>query len=99
MPASTHESNILHAYRLWNYLVYMCADCKLTVAPDKLVALSRIASKFRPIIYKEVKRNEYLAGLWRYNMKHQLLWSSTTYASNAAPRHQYIERRLGPGLL
>jgi hypothetical protein len=86
MPANTHESSILHAYRLWNYLIYMYASCKLTVASDKLVALSGIASKFRPVMCREVKGNEYLAGLWRYQMEHQLLWNSTTYASTAAPR-------------
>jgi hypothetical protein len=29
MPVNSHGSNISHAYRLWNYLVYMYASCQL----------------------------------------------------------------------
>ena len=58
------------AYRPWEYIVSIYATCGLSKEEDKLVALSGIAKEMQRLL-----KDEYLAGLWRRTLVHDLLWN------------------------
>ncbi len=53
----------------WVYLVEYYSTKKLTYDTDKLAAISGIANGLQ-----KVTGDEYLAGLWKEDLRHQLLW-------------------------
>ena len=57
-------------YALWYSIVVACSNCQLTNGDDRLPSLSGLASRFR----SKLKGDEYLAGIWRGDMVHGLLW-------------------------
>jgi Heterokaryon incompatibility protein (HET) len=57
------------AYNNWRALVELYTDTALTKPEDTLVALSGVAK-----IMQRVTRDEYIAGLWKENLAHDLLW-------------------------
>ena len=59
----------LHAYHLWNKIVTLYTAGDLTVASNKLVALSGLAKKMQIML-----QDEYLAGLWKGTLASDLLW-------------------------
>jgi len=56
---------------MWDTVVRHYSLCNLTMNRDKLVAISGVAR-----LIQHETRDEYVAGLWRTDLKHQLLWSS-----------------------
>lgn len=58
-------------YYWWKVIVGTYAHCKLTNGRDKLPALSGIARKFSTLT-----EDDYLAGLWRNDVRLGLLWQS-----------------------
>jgi hypothetical protein len=56
----------------WRVVVETYSGCNLTFEKDKLVAISGIAR-----MMKEDLKCEYLAGMWRKDLEHQLLWKIT----------------------
>lgn len=58
------------AHFLWWRIVRSYVRCDLTVESDKLLALSAIAKRMRPIL-----QDEYVAGMWRRYLEAELLWS------------------------
>ncbi|KAK7976530.1 hypothetical protein PG989_014993 [Apiospora arundinis] len=60
----------LDAFVLWSEIVHQFSKGQLTFAEDKLVAVSGLASR----MHKHI-RSDYLAGLWRKHLPHQLLWT------------------------
>ena len=60
----------LNNYDLWSNIVLAYTRCDLTMASDKLVALSGIANMMRT----RMGNDEYLAGLWGKWLPYQLLW-------------------------
>ncbi|KAL9593413.1 MAG: hypothetical protein Q9219_007564 [cf. Caloplaca sp. 3 TL-2023] len=64
------ESSLkLHAYHVWNKIVAAYTAGELTVASDKLVALSGLARKMQILL-----QDKYLAGLWKGTLSSDLLW-------------------------
>ena len=57
-------------YALWYSIVVACSACQLTNGDDRLPSLSGLATRFQ----SRLKRDEYLAGIWRGDMIHGLLW-------------------------
>lgn len=53
----------------WVTTVQLFSRCDLTLSKDKLIAVSGMAQSLAPDM-----RCEYLAGLWRKDLEHQLLW-------------------------
>lgn len=53
----------------WGTVVKAYSQCNLTVASDKVVALSGVVDYLRPKL-----KNEFCAGLWRSQMEMQLCW-------------------------
>ncbi|KAL7755761.1 hypothetical protein ACKLNR_014288 [Fusarium oxysporum f. sp. zingiberi] len=61
-----------HEFMQWVALVKLFSRCSLSYSSDKLVAISGMAQTLAP------KLNcDYLAGLWRKDLEHQLLWKVT----------------------
>jgi hypothetical protein len=58
------------SYRVWNAIVRTYSRTALTVAGDKLIALSGIAKYMIPIT-----GDEYVAGMWRKYLESALLWN------------------------
>jgi hypothetical protein len=56
-------------YHEWRTVVELCSRMKLTSPTDVTVALSGLAQ-----LVHNATGDEYLAGLWRNNIAHQLLW-------------------------
>jgi hypothetical protein len=54
---------------LWDYVAFEYSRGKLSNPDNKLPTISAIASEFYRIF-----GNQYLAGLWRENLTHDLLW-------------------------
>lgn len=65
----SQSSRNLHAYHLWNKIVTLYTTGDLTVASNKLVALSGLAKKMQIML-----QDEYLAGLWKVTLASDLLW-------------------------
>jgi hypothetical protein len=65
----------------WRALVEAYSGCKLTFEKDKLIAISGIARMMEDDI-----DCEYLAGMWRKDLEHQLLWKVTKPMKNARHR-------------
>ena len=64
------DSSQRSVYALWYSIVVACSNCQLTNGDDRLPSLSGLASRFR----SKLKGDEYLAGIWRGDMVHGLLW-------------------------
>jgi len=56
---------------------------RLTYPKDKLVALSGLARRFQEVYPEALRADDYLAGLWRPNIIHQLLWTVSREATLA----------------
>lgn len=54
----------------WYSIVSEYSNCQLTLAEDKLPALSGLASRFQAIT-----KDEYIAGHWRINLEQSLFWT------------------------
>lgn len=57
------------ALEAWGILLHNYTRCSLTVERDRLVAISAVAKELSQLL-----GNEYLAGLWRKHLPHELLW-------------------------
>lgn len=57
-------------YVIWNRIISAFSETLLTVATDKLIALSGIAKQMRPT----VNNDTYVAGMWRKHLESALLW-------------------------
>jgi hypothetical protein len=66
-----HSSAMEHAHQMWQHLVTTYSTCELTYGKDKLVAISGMAS----FIERNLHLSDYYAGLWKYKILDQLLWS------------------------
>lgn len=66
---SLRESEQRQIHRQWCLLVESYTACQLTVRTDKLVAFSAIARRMASNL-----QDEYLAGMWRRSLEHDLLW-------------------------
>ncbi|KAK4163275.1 HET-domain-containing protein [Cladorrhinum sp. PSN259] len=67
-------------HRKWCDIVRAYTECKLSYGSDKLVAIAGLAQ-----MISGVMKCQYLAGLWRKDLEHQLLWKVIS-PSPAAPR-------------
>ncbi|KAL9019545.1 MAG: hypothetical protein Q9185_003165 [Variospora sp. 1 TL-2023] len=65
----SRSSPNLHAHHIWNKIVAAYTAGELTVASDKLVAITGLAVRMQSLI-----QSEYLAGLWRDTLSSDLLW-------------------------
>lgn len=66
-------------WQAWQRIVEQYSKRNLTVAGDKLPAISGIASKIR-----KATHSDYLAGLWKGNLASDLLWHTTPLVPNGA---------------
>lgn len=76
MQSSTAKSGhdeecnyFVKSYTGWSQIVCNYSDCDLTQLRDKLIALSGIAKEVQKLV-----KDEYLAGLWRDTLVHDLQW-------------------------
>ncbi|KAL8654595.1 MAG: hypothetical protein Q9210_001408 [Variospora velana] len=65
----SRSSPNLHAHHIRNKIVAAYTAGELTVASDKLVAITGLAGRMQALI-----QGEYLAGLWRNTLSSDLLW-------------------------
>ncbi|ETS83879.1 hypothetical protein PFICI_05755 [Pestalotiopsis fici W106-1] len=63
--------NEFEARKAWNHIVELYSNCQLTKKSDKLVAISGLAQALQESIH-----DDYICGLWRKDLHHQLLWVS-----------------------
>lgn len=68
-------------YEVWQVLVQRYSATHLTNPLDKLIALSGIAKLMSTFI-----QGTYVAGMWRENLKRDLLWSKTDISTYGTPR-------------
>jgi hypothetical protein len=73
---------------LWVAVVQAYSVAHLTYASDKLVALSGIAKHVQALL-----QDEYVAGLWRGNFSHQLLWECRIPFSQLDFQHRFSTYR------
>ncbi|MCJ1403056.1 hypothetical protein MMC11_006279 [Xylographa trunciseda] len=76
-----------NAFKLWGRIVYAYTSGALSRESDKLIAISGIAARMREII-----DDEYLAGMWRRHLAHQLLWQVRRLEKHV-PRTRPLEYR------
>lgn len=69
-PFIQHVSNV---QRQWTEVVEAYSGCALTFPQDKFLAISGMAHTMAPEM-----GCAYLAGMWRRDLEHQLLWKVTT---------------------
>ena len=69
----------------WDTAVQAYSRCSLTRPEDRLVAMAGIARQMQPVI-----QDEYLAGIWKQQLPHGLLWSLT----NIVGREFVVKRPL-----
>lgn len=76
----------------WWHLVEIYSNRQLTNGSDKLPALSGIASRLQQCI-----DDEYLAGLWRKSLPHDLGWRTRPWQLQCAPQmSQHAARYVAP---
>jgi hypothetical protein len=80
-PEERKSLKLEEIYKRWASVVNKYSRGSLTFPTDKLVALSGIAEKFRSLLNTDT----YLAGLWRGDLRNQLLWHVAP-GSKALPR-------------
>lgn len=56
-------------YRKWNWIVFHYSRMKLTMADDKLIALSGLAKDMQNCL-----NDRYLAGLWERDLAADMMW-------------------------
>jgi hypothetical protein len=59
-------------YDFWAKVISVYTTGNLSHEEDKLVAISRLATRFKGLL----RDADYLAGLWKWNIVHQLLWET-----------------------
>ncbi|MCJ1405547.1 hypothetical protein MMC11_008775 [Xylographa trunciseda] len=69
----------------WNGIVELYANCKLTVASDKLVALSGLANHMKRRL-QELRpgTHRYLAGIWEQKLHESIAWNVRSPAQRAS---------------
>lgn len=72
-------------YSNWIPIVHLYTSADLTYRTDKLVALSGIARAAQ-----EESNDQYLAGLWRQNIEHQLCWRKFSHSSRLPQSERYL---------
>ena len=82
--AELGESAMERLMGAWAYIVSAYTYGGLTFGSDKLVAISGLARQMRKVLDAEAE--DYLAGLWRYQLARQLLWSTSNQAENKQVR-------------
>ena len=93
MPTSTttNPENILS---LWNSLVRKYSHCNLTYITDKLVAVSGLGKEIRKALTLCTQGTSldtmYLAGLWRFRLESQLLWTRSVQTPLKPRPKEYI---------
>lgn len=70
-PGSVWEVGRPNPYGIWGYIVRQYTRGELSKPGDKLVAISGIAKLMQRYLGGE---DEYVAGLWKRHLVHQLLW-------------------------
>ncbi|KAL6707990.1 hypothetical protein ACN47E_003664 [Coniothyrium glycines] len=79
IPRAVASKKSEAVWRAWQRIIEQYSKRELTVAGDKLPAISGIASKIR-----KATHSEYLAGLWKSNLASDLLWHGS-YAAGRGP--------------
>jgi hypothetical protein len=64
------DNQDLYTYKLWYEIIKIFTNSSITKSGDKLIALSGIANLMR-----NIRKDEYIAGLWRRGIIRQLLWT------------------------
>ncbi|KAF2095806.1 HET-domain-containing protein [Rhizodiscina lignyota] len=77
------NSDRMEIFSLWRDMVARYSECSMTHQRDKLVALSGLASRIG-----EMLESPYLAGLWKVNLIHDLLWKMDRSFSGLQPSPQ-----------
>jgi hypothetical protein len=72
----------LNAYQIWDMIVKAYTNANLTHGSDKLIAISALARHCQTQLGLE---GDYLAGLWRRHLGHQLLWKTHPYLKGTRP--------------
>lgn len=67
---NNHRKPYRHTWATWHKIIASYTRCAITRPSDRLVAISAIARH-----WKSRTRSEYLAGLWKDNLIHDLGWS------------------------
>ncbi|PMD19841.1 HET-domain-containing protein, partial [Hyaloscypha hepaticicola] len=71
---------------LWDSLVTMYSDKKVTYAPDRLLALESLARVFHKVL-----QDDYMAGMWRSGFPESMAWyRSGIHDSSKETHHIYI---------
>jgi hypothetical protein len=84
---SVTETSVQHVINAWCWQVRRYSSGRLTKRTDKLIAMSGIAKVFRGFF----EGSDYLAGLWKHDLVHQLAWSRKVGPfTSGTPHHEYI---------
>ncbi|KAH7233736.1 heterokaryon incompatibility protein-domain-containing protein [Fusarium redolens] len=70
----------------WWRIVKEYSGRRLTVASDKLPAISGVANAFNSQLSNSQSINMYLAGIWRQNLTRDLLWRASARGQVTKPR-------------
>lgn len=83
--AEPNPDPIQQALSEWRRIASHYAACRLTVASDKLVALSAVAQDMQLLLLEQGLDSRYYAGIWAFEMPTGLLWQTVEGASAARP--------------
>lgn len=70
--------------KMWRQIMIQYSKTRLSFSEDRLIALSGIAK-----VLQDTFDDQYVAGLWRHNLEHQIAWSAT-YSKGADFRRRQI---------
>ena len=65
----------------WGDAIQIYSNCRLTNLEDRLIAIAGIAKEVQPYL-----KDEYLAGLWKKDLPHNLLWSLVNVSDRAVEK-------------
>lgn len=78
---SVEQRGLLESYNEWAGIVESYTSCNLTFSQDKLIAISAVAKVMQSFL-----NDQYVAGMWRRFLEHELLWMPKTRTSTDAPQ-------------
>lgn len=84
-PKSERPLDKIDVYASWLYLAQEYMRCDLTVATDRLPAISGLAKRFQSVL-----QDEYVAGLWKHDLLSGLLWCRSGPSLEKDSRKLYI---------
>lgn len=82
----------IQMYTAWAEMVEQYLTRSITHASDRLPALSGLAQGMQDVLSDSYSVEEYLAGLWRFDLERGLMWTPHFHSFSSVELHKQFEK-------